>query len=371
MLNVKTLRLINFRNYKDLFLDLNDNINIFIGKNAQGKTNLLEAVYMCATGHSFRTNRDKELISFNKKEAYVGSKVKIGENQKLIEIKLDKEGPKRIKINKLELSKQKELDSGLKIVVFSPDDLALIKGSPKERRFFIDMSISQIRPIYKYNINRYNKILSQRNSLLKSDKSKNDIINLLEIFDIQLVKAGTEIIFSRIEFINKLSKIASTIHHKLTLGKEYLTLNYYSNINYDEATKKEIEKKLLQNIIKNRNKDIILGSTSIGPHRDDIKININNLDSRIFASQGQQRTTVLSIKLSEVEIIKMERDTYPVLLLDDVFSELDYDRRRYLINSFKNTQTLITSTDIANLNEFVDLNKSIYYIENGNIKSEE
>jgi len=371
LLNVKNLRLINFRNYKNIFLELDDKINIFIGKNAQGKTNLLEAVYMCATGKSFRTNRDRELINFNKKEAYIGSIIEVGQSEKLIEIKLDRDNPKRIKINKLELNKQRELDSGLNIVIFSPDDLSLVKGSPNERRLFLDMSISQIRPIYKYNINRYNKILFQRNNLLKSDKSKNDINNLLEIFDMQLENIGTEIIISRIEFIDKLSKISSSIHDKLTLSKERLNISYSSTINYKGLDKKEIEKSFFKSLIENRDKDMITGITSIGPHRDDINIYINNVDSRIFASQGQQRTIVLAIKLSEVEIIKIDRGTYPVLLLDDVFSELDSDRRKYLINSINNTQTLITSTDIDNLNELISNNKSIFYIENGSIKGEE
>lgn len=370
-MNVKNLRLINFRNYKNIFLELNDNLNIFIGKNAQGKTNLLEAVYMCATGKSFRTNRDKELINFNKKEAYIGSKIEIGKSEKIIEIKLDRDKPKRIKINKLELNSQKELDSGLNIVVFSPDDLSLVKGSPNERRLFLDTSISQIRPIYKYNINRYNKILFQRNNLLKLDKIKNDTNNLLDIFDMQLANTGTEIIISRVEFIAKLSEISSRIHEKLTLGKESLTLSYSSNINYKSMDRKEIERKFLKSLIDNRDKDMVIGTTSIGPHRDDINIYINNVDSRIFASQGQQRTIVLAIKLSEAEIIKIDRGNHPVLLLDDVFSELDSDRRKYLINSFNSTQTLITSTDLDNINEFIGNDKSIFYIENGSIKGEE
>lgn len=370
-MNVKNLRLINFRNYKNIFMELNDRLNIFVGKNAQGKTNLLEAVYMCATGKSFRTSRDRELINFNKNEAYIGAAIKVDGNEKKIEIKLEKEKPKRIRINKLELNRQRELDSGLNIVMFSPDDLSLVKGSPNERRLFLDMSISQIKPIYKYNINRYNKILFQRNNLLKSDKSKNDLNNLLDIFDMQLANIGTEIIISRIEYIEKLSKVSSSIHHRLTLGKEALTLSYSSSINFNGLNRKEMERSFLKSLMDNRSKDIATGSTSIGPHRDDINIYINNVNSRIFASQGQQRTIVLSIKLSEVEIINLDRGTYPVLLLDDVFSELDYDRRKYLIDSFKNTQTLITTTDMDNLYELISTDKSVFYIEDGSIKSEE
>ncbi|HSH34765.1 DNA replication/repair protein RecF, partial [Schnuerera sp.] len=236
---------------------------------------------------------------------------------------------------------------------------------PAERRNFLDLSISQIRPVYKYNINKYNKILFQRNNLLKSNKSKAHILNLLEIFDIQLAKIGTEIIISRLQFVSNLSKITKKIHNKLTLGEEELNLKYNSNIKI--TNKNTIEKNFLEQLKINTNKDLVTGVTSIGPHRDDIKIKINNIDARTYASQGQQRTIVLSIKLSEVEIIKMERGVYPVLLLDDVFSELDIDRRKYLTRSFNDMQTIITSTDIIDLDEFNEIEKSIFYIENGEI----
>lgn len=364
-MNVESIRLINFRNYHNLNINLNKNINIFVGKNAQGKTNLLEAIYFCAMGKSFRTNRDKEIINFNKHEAYIGAKININKREKIIEIKLEKDRPKRIKVNKIELKNFKELNSGLNVVIFSPDDLKLIKDGPGEKRNFLDMSISQIKPVYKYNINKYNKILFQRNNLLKSNKPKSHIINLLEIFDIQLAKIGTEIIIYRIQFIENLSKIAKEIHKKLTLEREELNLNYNSNVNISD--KNIIEKKFLEQLKTNVDKDLITGITSIGPHRDDIQIQINGIDARVFASQGQQRTIVLSIKLSEVEIIKMERGVYPVLLLDDVYSELDLDRRKYLTETFKDMQTIITSTDIINLDELKELERSTFYINNGKI----
>ncbi|MBZ2175703.1 DNA replication/repair protein RecF [Schnuerera sp. xch1] len=366
-MNVESIRIINFRNYSDLFLKLNKRINIFVGKNAQGKTNLLEAIYICATGKSFRTNRDKQLINLTKNEAYIGSKIKVGKNEKLIEVKLDNNSSKRIKINKIELKNFKELDSGLNVVVFSPDDLNLVKGGPAERRSFLDMSISQIRPVYRHNINRYNKILFQRNNLLKSNKSKSDIINLLGIFDLQLVKIGTDIITSRIEYVDKLFKIASKVHNNLTLKKEYLILNYASNVEFNNKNKNDIEKNFLEQLNLNKDKDIYTGITSIGPHRDDIQIKINNIDARTFGSQGQQRTIVLSLKLSEVEIIKIEKGAYPVLLLDDVFSELDIDRRKYLTKSFNNMQTIITSTETIKSKEFDKIDKSVFYIDNGRI----
>jgi DNA replication and repair protein RecF len=366
-LNVENIRLINFRNYKSLNIKLNQKINIFVGKNAQGKTNLLEAIYMCATGRSFRTNRDKEIINLNKNESYIGAKIKTNGIEKFIEVKMERNKPKRIRVNKVELKNFRDLYSGLNVVVFSPDDLRLVKEGPFERRNFLDTSISQIKPVYKHNINRYNKILFQRNNLLKSNRSKPDIINLLEIFDIQLVKIGTEIIILRNQFINKLSDSVNEIHKKLTFEKEELNLSYISNIDFDGKDKANIEKKFLEKLRKNVNKDLVTGTTEIGPHRDDIDIKINNTDARFFASQGQQRTIVLSIKLSEVEIIKFERGVYPVLLLDDVFSELDEERRGYLTKSINDMQTIITSTDIIDLGDLNQVDRTIFHIEEGKV----
>lgn len=346
-------------------------MNIFIGKNAQGKTNLLESIYLCATGGSFRTNKDRELINFNKREAYVGANIVLNGIERFIEIKLDRNGQKRVKINRVELENLRELNSGLNVVIFSPEDLKIVKGGPAERRNFLDTSISQIRPVYRYNLNRYNKILYQRNNLLKSNKSNEDIINLLEIFDIQMSKIGTEIILNRREFIKKLSDESQTIHRQLTSGEELLDLDYISNVDFYGKNKYEIENDLLKKLKFNTKKDLIIGNTEVGPHRDDIEIKINNIDTRAFASQGQQRTIVLSIKLAQVEILNMEKGVYPVLLLDDVFSELDVERRKYLGRSFSKMQTIITSTDLLGLEELERINKSVFYIDKGEIIYEE
>lgn len=366
-MNIETIRLINFRNYESLNVDLNKNMNIFIGKNAQGKTNLLESIYMCATGRSFRTNRDKEIINLKKNQAYIGANVKIGSIQKFIEIKMERNKQKRIRVNKVELNNFRELNSGLNVVVFSPDDLNLIKDGPIERRNFLDTSISQLKPIYKHNVNRYNRVLYQRNNLLKSNKSKNEILSLLDIFDIQLAKIGTEIIIYRRQFIDELSRLAEEIHSKLTQGEEILTLEYVSNIDYNNKSKIGLENSFLTQLKSTVNKDLITGTTEIGPHRDDMLIKINNMGARSFASQGQQRTIVLSIKLSEVEIIKMDRGMYPILLLDDVFSELDEERRKYLTMSFNHTQTIITSTDTLTLKELNPIDRSVFYIRDGKV----
>ena len=370
-LNIESIKLINFRNYKTLNINLNENMNIFIGKNAQGKTNLLESIYLCATGNSFRTNRDKELINFYKNEAYVGANVNLNGAKKLIEIKLDRNRKKRIKINKVELNNLKELNSGLNVVVFSPDDLKIIKDGPFERRNFLDSSISQIRPVYKYNLNKYNKILYQRNNLLKSNKPKSDILTLLEIFDLQLAKVGAELILARKDFLNKLSKETEVIHEKLTLEDEKLTLNYICNVDFLDYNKNQIEENFLKSLKYSFKKDLFTGNTETGPHRDDIEIKINGLDTRAFASQGQQRTIVLSIKLSQMEIIYKENGVYPILLLDDVFSELDEERRKYLSKSLSKMQTIITSTDLLGLEDLKDMDKSVFYIEDGKIMHKE
>ena len=367
-MNVESIRLINFRNYADAFVELNENTNIFIGKNAQGKTNLLEAIHICATGKSFRTSKDRELINFNKSEAYIGAKAKVDNKEKLIEIKYDIKGQKRIKLNKIELKSQRELDSGINVVIFSPEDLKIVKGGPIERRNFIDMSISQIRPVYKHNLAKYNKILIQRNNLLKSGRSLHEIENLLDIFDTQLVNTGTNIIITRLEFVKKLSDIAFHIHNSLTKSEEKISIAYNSSVSIKNWDKKAIEKVFIEQIYSNRQKDLQLGVTSIGPHRDDLNFLLNGKDARIYASQGQQRTIVLTIKLAEVEILKMDKGVYPVLLLDDVFSELDLDRRKYLVKSFSNSQTIITTTELVDLEELSNVDKTIFYIENGKIK---
>lgn len=364
---VDNIRLINFRNYDNLNINLNKKTNIFIGKNAQGKTNLLESIYICATGRSFRTNRDREIISFDKDEAYIGANMNIGKFDRFIEIKMERDRSKRIKVNKTELKNYRELYSGLNVVVFSPEDLKLVKEGPSERRKFLDLEISQIKPVYSYNLTRYNKILFQRNNILRSNKFKNDIRPLLDIFDLQLAKIGTDIIIERDKYVKELSAISKVTHNNITLCNEDLELIYETNIDI-VPSKLEMEKIYLENLKSNTNRDIESRSTGVGPHRDDLIMNINNKDVKTYGSQGQQRTVVLSIKLSEVELIKKEKGSYPVLLLDDVFSELDEERRKYLIKSFHNIQTLITMTDVMDLKEMDDIEKSIFYIEDGKLK---
>jgi len=365
--HVKSIKLINFRNYKKLEIELNSKLNIFFGNNAQGKTNLLESIYIGSTGKSYRTNKDKELISLDKEQSYIGIKVQKKYSDKLIEIKMEKEKPKRVKINKVEMERVSELLGELNVVIFSPEDLKLVKEGPSERRNFLDNEISQIRPKYRYNLNRYNKILIQRNSLLKRiqiDKSK---MKVLDVWDTQLASIGTEIILSRMEFLDKLSYISMDIHSKITGNLEELQLHYVSSIGIENNNRDNIKNRFAEVLKDNANKDVEKGTTEFGPHRDDIAILINDIDARVFGSQGQQRTAALSLKLAEVELINNEVGEYPVLLLDDVLSELDYNRRKYLISTFKNIQTIITSTEDIYVDEIEAIDKSKFYIKEGRV----
>ncbi|MGM0396148.1 MAG: DNA replication/repair protein RecF [Bacillota bacterium] len=361
---VEGIRLINFRNYNNVGVSFNPGINILVGKNAQGKTNLLEAIYMCSTGRSFRTNRDKEIINFQKEEAYIGTQLKIGEREKLTEIKLDKNKTKRIKVNKIELKNYRELDTGLKVVLFSPEDLKLVKEGPSNRRSYLDISISQIKPLYYYNLRRYNKILIQRNNLIKSFRFKGDMSGLLDVFDVQLAKFGALLMLERDNYLKRLLNESKDIHNIITGGKEELHIEYISSVSCGESLR-GIEKSLTEALVKNREKDIEIRTTETGPHRDDFKIMINNNDSKTYASQGQQRSLVLTLKLSEVEILYKDTGHYPVLLLDDVYSELDEDRRKYLTKLFSKMQTFITTTDAVEINGFESKNKEYYYVQEG------
>lgn len=368
-MNVENIRLINFRNYENISLEFNKDINIFIGKNGEGKTNLMEAIYMCAMGRSFRTNRDRESINFNKNEAYIGANVNLGNYKRFVEVKLSRSQPKRIRVNKTELDSFKDLFSGLNVVYFTPDDLRIVKDGPRERRNLIDSGVYQLKPLYNYNLNKYGKILYQRNNLLKSSRFKSNIDKLLDIFDVQIAEIGTKLVLERYEYISKLNKIAKRIHREVSDGED-LNLKYVSNIPILNNREK-MEKEYLRLLKTNLKKDLENGVTEFGPHRDDILMSINDFDARIYGSQGQQRTIVLSIILSEVQLIRNVKGIYPILLLDDVFSELDRDRRKYLSGFLKEIQTFITATNSEDLRQLKEFNKDVFFIENGNFRMRE
>lgn len=364
---VESIKLINFRNYLNLDIELNKKLNIFLGPNAQGKTNLLESIYISSSGKSYRTSRDRELINVNKDAGYIGIKVIKDEFEKYIEVKFERSRNKRIRINKIETDKLSDLIGQINVVIFSPEDLNLVKGGPSERRTFLDEEISQIRPRYKHSLNKYNKILFQRNNLLKQIKYNNKDLKMIDVWNSQLIDSGAEVILSRREFVDKLAVISKDIHTKLTEDNEDLTVEYLPSFQIDKLDKEGIKEKFRKCLEADLNKDIEKGTTSLGPHKDDIDILINNMSSRIYGSQGQQRTSALSLKLAEVDLIKQEIGEYPILLLDDVLSELDINRRKSIINTFKDVQTIITSTDDVEIDELDKKNKSIFIINNGKI----
>lgn len=360
-LKIESLKLKNFRNYDLLNLKFDGGANIFYGDNAQGKTNILEAVYLCGTTKSHRGSRDRDMIRFEQEESHIEAVVRKNQMSYQIDIHLKKNSPKGIAINKIPIRKASELFGIVNIVFFSPEDLNIIKNGPSERRRFIDLELSQLDKIYLKNLANYNRIVNQRNHLLKEISYQKDLISTLEIWDMQLVKYGTAIIERRKIFIKEINKIVSSIHKKLTGEREDIKLIYEpgnGNLTLEQALKK------------NRERDIKIKSTSVGPHRDDICFQIKDLDLRRFGSQGQQRTAALSLKLSEIELVKKAIGDKPILLLDDVLSELDKHRQNYLLDSIHDIQTLITCTGVE---EFVShrfsINK-VFHVQNGQVAKE-
>lgn len=357
---IKKLSLLNFRNYDQLSLNLNKGINIFIGDNAQGKTNILESIYYCSVGKSHRTSKDKELIKWGAKEAYISLYVSKERLDKKIDIKIFKEGKKGIKVNSIKLNTISDLMGIFNIVIFSPEDLKIVKESPSYRRRFLDIELCKLNKKYYYSLVQYNKVLNDRNSVLRKwSKDK----NIIEIYDIQMSKFGSFIIKERFKYIQKLNEKGNIIHKDITSNNEEIEIKYITSV----RDINNIESNLLNLLSENREKDLEKGITSLGPHRDDFSININNIDTRKFGSQGQQRTAVLSIKFASLEIIKEQSGEYPVLLLDDVLSELDLNRQRYILNSIKKVQTIVTCTGIFDIKDYLDDDVKMYHVKNGTV----
>ena len=357
---IKRLQMLNYRNYNALDIELCPNVNVFMGDNAQGKTNILEAIYYCAFAKSHRTSKDKELINWNGEHAFISVDVGRERLDKRIDISILKDGKKSIRINKIKIKKIGELFGNFNVVMFSPEDLRIIKDSPGVRRKFIDMELCQLNPKYYYNLVQYNKVLNERNILLRN---RNTSSEMLEIYDMQLVEFGYNIIRDRIKYIESLNKYAEKIHSDITSGKEKINFKYISTIK-DLENIKENFYTLLE---KNRSKDCDRGITSIGPHRDDFFVYINDIDTKSYGSQGQQRTAVLTMKFSSLDIIKELTGEFPVLLLDDVLSELDFNRKKYILSTIGQIQTVITCTGIEDLYEYLDEKAKVFKVKNGEI----
>lgn len=340
-MNIRSIELMNFRNYENLEISFDEGTNILFGDNAQGKTNILEAAYMSGTTKSHKGSRDKEMIRFGEEEAHLKTVVVRGGREYQIDMHLKKNRAKGIAIDKIPIKKASELFGILNIVFFSPEDLNIIKNGPAERRRFLDSELCQLDRIYLADLTNYNKILAQRNKLLKDMIYRPSLSDTLPVWDMQLIETGKKIIRRRKQFVDELREIVSDIHYRISGGREELFLKYEPNIDdiffEDELSRaKEKDKKLCQ--------------TSVGPHRDDLLFSIGDVDIRKYGSQGQQRTSALSLKLSEIELVRKSISDTPVLLLDDVLSELDSSRQNYLLNNISDTQTIITCTG---LDEFV------------------
>ncbi len=340
---IESVTLKNFRNYEDKTVDFKDGLNIVIGKNASGKTNLLESVYCSGIGKSPRTNKAREMIRWGSDNAYIKVILKKQYSRHIVEYFIDSADKKIIKIDSIPLVKQSEILGMLNIVFFSPDEMKLIKESPQERRRFSDISLSQQNKKYLFSLSKYNNILAQRNKLLKESRDIKALPEMLYGWDVQLAEYGAYIVAKRYEFVEKIQVFAKKIHSEITDEKEDLELEYESNVERGETDKmKEI---FFQKLRANLEKDMNLLYTSFGSHRDDIAIKINGIDVRKYGSQGQQRTVALSLKLAEIYLFESEVGEKPVLLLDDVLSELDASRRQKLMELSSGLQTIITCTD--------------------------
>ena len=347
---IKNIKIKNFRNYKKEEINLEKNINIFYGENAQGKTNIIEAIFLCSLGKSFRAKKDIEMIKLNEQNAII--EIEYEKSDRDGKIKIELGNKKSIYLNGIKIKKLSELLGNLNIVIFTPDDINILKGGPENRRKFLDIMISQLRPNYMHVLNLYMKTIDQRNKYLKQIKEENKDEKLLEIWDEKLAEYAIKICEYREEFINKIIKKIKKIHKNITNGKEEIELEYIT-----ECRNKENYLKLL----KERKKlDIIKGFTTKGIHRDDFVIYINKKEINIYGSQGQNRTAMLSLKLAELQVINDEIGEYPILLLDDFMSELDKNRRKNFLENIENTQVIITGTeklDIENL-KYLEYNVS-------------
>lgn len=360
---IESVDLQNYRNYEFLNMTFDNKINIIYGDNAQGKTNILESLYVCATSKSHRGSKDKDIIRFGNDEAHIKVMVKKHGMNYRLDMHLKKNKTKGIAVNGIPIRRAVELFGIINIIIFSPEDMNIIKNGPSERRRFMDMELSQLDKIYLSNLVNYNKVVVQRNKLLKQLQFSVDsgLVDMLDVWDMQLVRYGSEIIKRRMDFIDNINSIIRPVHSKLSGNKEILNLRYIPCTTTDNFK---------DEVIRSRERDIKFKMTNVGPHKDDVAFFINDKDVRKYGSQGQQRTCALSLKLAEIELVKKVINDTPVLLLDDVLSELDANRQNFLLDSIGDIQTIITCTG---LDEFVNNRFSInriFKVVNGVVSNE-
>lgn len=361
-MKIKEIELYSFRNHKHLKLEPNENINVFVGKNGYGKTNILEAISVLISGKSFRTNRDSQIVSFGDTKYQIDALINMRGMDKDYSVSYELEKKKKMRINLSSISSIKELRRESPIVVFVPEELEIVKGGPALRRNFMDNLIGTVNLIYRYNVEKYKKILVQKNELLKK-RNKNLNENLLfEAYNIQLASIGSYIIEERKKFLKLFNEKLKEIHNIISDEKEDLNIEYKNPLR-DLNGSKEIENALLKALRDSLSNDLMMRTSTFGPHKDDFIISFNNLNLKVYGSQGQKRSAVLSMKLTELQLVKELSSIKPILLLDDVLSELDTDRREKLIESLRDIQSFISMAEYKYIEEFKGINKNIYRVD--------
>ncbi|MEN6470810.1 MAG: DNA replication/repair protein RecF [Clostridiaceae bacterium] len=363
---IQRLKLNDYRNYESLELHPSPGLNVIAGENAQGKTNALEAVFLCAFGRSHRTSRDAELIRRGMPGGYVGVTLTNALGTHTVEVKLRADEPKKILINGQSVKRLGELMGTLNVVLFSPGDLCIVQGGPADRRRFMDMELSQMYPTYFYRLQQYNVALKQRNALLKESPMAVKP-GMLAMWDEQLATLGESIIAARCRFLDEISTVAYDLHRQISGGRERLNVCYDPNVDTEAAT--GVREALLERLSQSAQEDLRRGFTGVGPHRDDIAIKLEDVDLRTFGSQGQQRTAALSLKLSEIALLRDVKGEPPVLLLDDVLSELDERRQRMLLTASKGCQCFLTCTSLSGVEKAGILDMEVFTCKDGRLIS--
>ncbi len=345
-----------FRNLAQLKIEPSQGINVIYGSNAQGKTNFLESLYFCAMGRSMRGKSDQQLIHFDEEESHIRMMVQRKNRYDRIDVHLKQNEKKGIAINGLPVRKLGDLFGTLYAVIFSPEDLSLVKDGPGERRRFLDMELCQLSKVYYYDLQQYYRILKQRNNLLKEIQKKPDLAETLFVWDAQMAEYGERIISSRKRFLLRLDEIAAEKLSRLTGDRDHLQTSYKPNCE---------EGMLAEKLRRNLDRDIYFGATQSGPHKDDVIFSIDGREVKVYGSQGQQRTTALAARLAEIDLIREETGEEPVLLLDDVFSELDERRQKFLLESIGGLQAFVTCTGIEDSVKKYIAKDNLFYVENG------
>ena len=363
---LKELDIKHFRNYQQQTLTFNPNITLFLGQNAQGKTNLMESIYVLAMTKSHRSSKDKEWILWNEEFSWIRGTLERKRGPLHLEIQLTGKG-KKARINGLEQKKLSEYVGAMNVVMFAPEDLNIVKGSPVQRRRFLDMEISQVSPMYIHFLSQYQKVVTQRNQCLKDAYKNKKLLEFLDVLNWQLAELAIKIITKRTEFLEKMEVWANAAHKNITQESENLQISYLPSFQpKGESSQETLVQNFIDQLEQRRDKEMARGTTLLGPHRDDLQFFINGTNVQQYGSQGQQRTTALSLKLAEIQLIYEEVGEYPILLLDDVLSELDASRQSHLLDTIQGkVQTFVTATGVEGLHHQTLKHASIYRVQSG------